>query len=168
MSYSYDLNSINLSDDVDTITISSLDNSVHISGNAMGASTLGGAVGQTYTTNNTSGSGLYWGMNGTGLNPGQVLTTGTSTGWGNLSLAEPNIKGASLSVKGDADFEGEITIKGKNLTDMLEKIEERLAILHPNPELEDKWDELKELGKRYKELEQEIIEKEKVWAILKR
>ena len=51
---------------------------------------------------------------------------------------------------------------------MLEKIDERLAILHPNPELEDRWDELKELGKRYKELEQEIIEKEKVWTILKK
>ena len=51
---------------------------------------------------------------------------------------------------------------------MFDKIEERLEILHPNPELEDRWDELKELGKRYKELEQEIIEKEKVWAILKR
>jgi len=66
----------------------------------------------------------------------------------------------------NADFEGEVTIKGKNLSDMFQKIEERLAILHPNPELEDRWNELKELGKRYKELEQEIIEKEKVWAIL--
>jgi hypothetical protein len=83
-------------------------------------------------------------------------------------LAEPDIKGATLKVNGNADFEGEVTIQGKSLTDMLEKIEERLAILHPNPELEDKWDELKELGKRYKELEQEIIEKEKIWSILKK
>lgn len=115
-------------------------------------------------------SGLYWGLNGTSAgSSGQVLTSnGTHTGWGNISLAEPALNGATLSVKGNADFEGEVTIKGKNLTDMFEKIEERLAILHPNPDLEDKWDELKELGKRYKELEQEIIEKEKVWAILKK
>jgi hypothetical protein len=105
-------------------------------------------------------------MNGTSLSPGQILTTGTSTGW--ITQADPSLKGATLSVKGDADFEGNVTIKGKNLTEMFEKIEERLAILHPNPELEDKWDELKELGKRYKELEAEIIEKEKVWAILKK
>jgi hypothetical protein len=98
-----------------------------------------------------------------------VLTSTTNgTSWGNISLAEPALNGATLSVKGNAEFEGEVTIKGKSLTDMLDKIEERLAILHPNPKLEDKWDELKELGKRYKELEQEIIEKEKVWAILKR
>ena len=83
-------------------------------------------------------------------------------------MANPNLNGATLSVKGNADFEGEVTIKGKNLSDMFQKIEERLAILHPNPELEDRWNELKELGKRYKELEQEIIEKEKVWAILKK
>jgi hypothetical protein len=107
---------------------------------------------------------------GTGLgSSGQVYTT---NGTGNLSWApittDTNLKGASIQVKGDAEFDGEVTIKGKSLTDMFAKIEERLAILHPNPELEDKWDELKELGKRYKELEAEIIEKEQMWAILKR
>jgi hypothetical protein len=126
----------------------------------------------TYTitsTDTTSISpGLYWGMNGTSAMPssGQVLTSnGTSGSW---ITADPSLKGATLSVKGDADFEGEVTLKGKSLTDMFSKIEERLAILHPNPELEDKWDELKDLAKRYKELEAEIIEKEKVWAILKK
>ena len=104
------------------------------------------------TSNNTSSGSLYWGINGTS----------------NTIIAEPSLKGNSLSVKGDANFEGEVTIKGKSLSDMFEKIEERLAILHPNPELEDRWDELKELAKRYKELEQELIEKEKVWAILKK
>jgi hypothetical protein len=151
MSYSYDINSINLSDDtLDTITISS------------------GAVGAS--GNSISGTGLYWGLNGTSaISPAQVYTTsGTSSGWGNITLAEPAINGATLSVKGNADFEGEVKIGGKNIKDMFEKIEERLAILHPNPELEDKWDELKELSKRYKELEAEIIEKEKVWAILKK
>ena len=136
-----------------------------------GAST-GASSSPTYTISNVSGttnvsSGIYWGINSG--SSGQVLTSnGTNTGWANLSLADPDLQGSTLSVKGNAEFEGEVTIKGKSLTEMLDKIEERLAILHPNPELEDKWDELKELGKRYKELEQEIIEKEKVWAILKR
>ena len=109
-------------------------------------------TGGTVTISNNISSGLYWGLNGTS----------------NTIIADPSLKGNSLSVKGNADFEGEVTIKGKSLTDMFEKIEERLAILHPNPELEDKWDELKELGKRYKELEAEIIEKERVWAILQK
>lgn len=119
----------------------------------------------------SSGSSLYWGMNGTSASPssgqsGQILTSnGTSGSW---ITADPNLKGASIQVKGDAEFEGEVRVKGKNLTEMLDKIEERLAILHPNPELEDKWDELKELSKRYKELEAEIIEKEKMWELLKK
>jgi len=117
----------------------------------------------------TVSAGLYWGMNGTSASPssGQVYTSnGTNNSW--ITAADPNLKGASIQVKGDAEFDGEVTIKGKKLSEMFEKIEERLAILHPNPELEDKWDELKELSKRYKELEQEIIEKERVWNILKK
>ena len=128
-------------------TITWATNPVSIIGNT-------GVSGQVYTTNGTGG--LSWGN----LN-------GTTTSWGNITQ-DTNLKGASLQVKGDADFDGDVTIKGKSIIDMFEKIEERLAILHPNPELEDKWDELKELSKRYKELEAEIIEKEKMWAILKR
>ncbi len=119
--------------------------------------------------NNTTNGSLYWGLNGTSGSAGQVYTSnGTNGSWGNITLAEPALNGATLKVNGNADFEGEVTIKGKSLSEMFEKIEERLAILHPNEKLEDKWDELKELGKRYKELEAEIIEKEKVWAILKK
>jgi len=113
-----------------------------------------GSNGQVYTT--TSTGNINWGN----LN-------GTSTSWATLSQ-DPNLSGHSLSVKGTADFEGEVTIKGKSLTKMIEKIEERLAILHPNEKLEEKWDNLRELRKQYMELEAEIIEKEKVWAILKK
>ena len=119
--------------------------------------------GYTITSTDTMSTGLYWATN---TSQNQVLTTnGTNTSW---ITSDPNLKGASIQVKGDAEFDGEVTIKGKNIADMFAKIEERLAILHPNPELEDRWDELKELGKRYKELEAEIIEKERVWAILQK
>jgi hypothetical protein len=121
--------------------------------------------GYTITSTDTMSTGLYWATN---TSQNQVLTSnGSSTGWATIS-ADPNLQGNTLQVKGDAEFDGEVTIKGKNIADMFAKIEERLAILHPNPELEDRWDELKELGKRYKELEAEIIEKEKMWAILKK
>ena len=105
------------------------------------------------------------------IDPGYIFTTNNTTGsswnWGNITT-DPNLQGTSIQIKGDAEFDGEVTIKGKNIADMFAKIEERLAILHPNEKLEDKWDELKELGKRYKELEAEIIEKEKMWNILKK
>ena len=106
----------------------------------------------TVTISNNISGGLYWGLNGTS----------------NTIIADPSLKGNSLSVKGNADFEGEVTIKGKSLTTTLDKIEERLAILHPNPELEDRWKELQSLREAYVELEREIIEKERVWAILKK
>ena len=123
------------------------------------------AGGYTITSTDTS-TGLYWSTNTISQN--QVLTSnGSSTGWTTIS-GDPSLKGATLHVKGDAEFEGEVSIKGKSLTDTFAKIEERLAILHPNEKLEEKWDELKELGKRYKELEAEIIEKEKMWNILKK
>jgi hypothetical protein len=107
----------------------------------------------------------------TSIDPGYIFTTNntsaSSWNWGNITT-DSNLQGASIQIKGDAEFDGEVTIKGKNIADMFAKIEERLAILHPNEKLEEKWDELKELGKRYKELEAEIIEKEKVWNILKK
>lgn len=61
---------------------------------------------------------------------------------------------------------GDIKVGGKSLTEAIEKIEERLAILKPNPELEEKWESLKVLRKQYEELEKEILQKEKMWKIL--
>ena len=52
--------------------------------------------------------------------------------------------------------------------DTLNTINSRLAILQVNPELEERWAELKELGEKYRELEKEIQGKEKVWNILKK
>ena len=78
----------------------------------------------------------------------------TTSGWSN----GPN----DLEVKGD------ITLKGKSLSQTLDKIEQRLAILHPNPELEASWEQLKELGNQYRALEKDLIEKQKIWNILKK
>jgi hypothetical protein len=61
----------------------------------------------------------------------------------------------------------DIVLDGKSLSETLEKIEDRLAILHHNQELEDRWDELKNLANQYRELEQELLEKEKSWNIIK-
>ena len=73
-----------------------------------------------------------------------------------------------LTIKGNAEFDGDIKLKGKSLDETLTRIEQRLAILHVNTRLEKKWKKLKELGDQYRELEAEIIEKEEIWKILKR
>ena len=79
-----------------------------------------------------------------------------------------SIMNSTLEVKGDANFEGDVKIKGNSIVDLIDNIEKRLAILHPNLELEDKWEELKSLGTKYRKLESEILEKEKIWTILKK
>ena len=134
--------------------------------NTMNNTYIGDPLSPKYTIGTTGTSGQVYTSTGTGnLHWGNL--NGTTTSWGTVT-ADPNLQGKTLQVNGDAEFDGEVTIKGKKLSDMFSKIEERLAILHPNEKLEDKWDELKELGKRYKELEAEIIEKEKMWNILKK
>lgn len=62
---------------------------------------------------------------------------------------------------------GDIKLGDKSLSEAIEKIEERLGILRPNPELEDRWEQLKELRKQYMELEKDLLEKEKIMKILK-
>jgi hypothetical protein len=110
----------------------------------------------TYATSAGGGGGVY-------------TTNGTNSPFWNDTISISNITTPNtLQVKGDAEFEGEVKIKGKSLTDTLSKIEERLAILHPNEKLEEKWVKLKELRKQYQELEADILEKEKIVEILKR
>jgi hypothetical protein len=73
-----------------------------------------------------------------------------------------------LSEKGiEVKEGGDIKVSGKSLFEVIEKIEERLGILYPNPELETRWEQLKELRKQYQELEKYLLEKEKMWTILK-
>ena len=116
------------------------------------------------TTMASSPYTITGGLTATG---GSVLTTGSS-GWSDTITASGDMFPNALDVKGDANFGGEVKIKGRSLTDIFEKIEERLAILHPNEVLEDKWEKLKELGRQYREMEADILEKEKIWKILNR
>jgi len=55
----------------------------------------------------------------------------------------------------------------EGLFEWQEQVNKKLAILQPNPELEEQWSELKELRERYVELEKELTEKTKMWDILK-
>lgn len=98
-----------------------------------------------------------------------VLTTNGASGlnWATLSV-DDNLTGATLKVKGDADFDGDIKVQGVSLSKRLDKIEERLGILRPNNDLEGRWEKLKALGEEYRKLEKEILEGEQIWDILKK
>jgi hypothetical protein len=118
---------------------------------------------QVYTTNNTSTLPINSGSSGQFL-----YVTGTSPTWSDTITISNHQNPGTLTVKGNAEFDGDIKLQGKSLNDTLSKIEERLAILHSNEKLEEKWVKLKELRKQYQELEADILEKEKIMEILKR
>lgn len=116
-------------------------------------------TGPSAWTTATGSAGYVMVSNGTG-----------STSWNDtITIAsDPSLTGKTLTVNGDADISGNLKVGGKDIAESLDRIEERLAILRPNEELEEKWDQLRGLRKAYMELEAEIIEKEKVWSILKK
>jgi len=60
---------------------------------------------------------------------------------------------SSLKVKGDAQFDGNITWKGRNLEDLFSSIEKRLAILVPDPEKLEHFESLRKAYEHYKTLE---------------
>jgi hypothetical protein len=109
--------------------------------------------GNVFTAGSSGGAGIYY-------------TTAPANPYADVIIGSNGT--STLRVKGNAEFEGDIKLNGKSLDETLTKIEERLAILHANPKLEEKWEKLKELGKQYRELETDIIEKEKIWSILKK
>jgi hypothetical protein len=112
--------------------------------------------GYTYTLGaGGSHANAVWTTTGTG-------TTGTNFNW---SAVGANIKpGAKISLQGE---DADIDLNGKSMRAWMEKVEERLNILTPNANLEAEWDELRELGERYRELEKQCKEKTEVWKKLK-
>jgi hypothetical protein len=122
------------------------------------------AASSTWPYNSAGGTAGYaWTTNGTG---GYNLGTVISPTWKDDYSASYN--DAKLQVRGDAEFEGDVKIKGKSIAETLDKIEQRLAILHPNEKLESRWEELKKLGDAYRALEKDILEKEQIWETLKK
>lgn len=103
--------------------------------------TVGGTV-PTYTTV-SSGSAYTYSSPYTisGLN-------GTST-WSTNTVDNAN----GITVKGDAEFEGDITVNGKSLNKWMETMEKRLAILVPDPKKLAQFEALQKAYNNYKMLE---------------
>lgn len=143
----------NSSDNLETISISTDDKTSFDLGsyslNSMGASgTI--ATGGYFSTNSSYGN-VTINSNGTGsynypTNP-TIYTT--------------NNTGNTLHVRGPAEFEGDVMVKGRSLEKMFQKIEDRLAILQePSPEKLEKYAALKKAYEHYKTLERLIGEDE--------
>jgi hypothetical protein len=92
--------------------------------------------------------------------PNTVWTTNTAD-W---SIGTGTNQSGALNLQGD---NADIVVNGRSLMDAIDTLEQRLNILVPNPELEAEWDELRELGDRYRELERLCKEKGDMWSKLK-
>lgn len=144
-------------DTLDNMAYSSVDyintpttGSIDLSGlNANGSFTIGGATGSAVGGIYTIGSGT----NGTW--PNTIWSTNTAA---NLTQS------GKISLTGK---EADIEINGESLMKMLAVFKERLGWLQPNPDMEAEWDELRELGERYRELEKKCKEKGEMWNKLK-
>ena len=90
---------------------------------------------------------------------------GTTSTWSDIGITKIQ---STLQVNGNADFDGDVRVKGQSITEAINKINERLNILVPNEKLEKDWSELAELRIRYVELERELLEKQRVFDILKK
>ena len=109
-------------------------------------SLTGGTIGPYIYTTNT-----------TGINSVQP---------GSYSISNTQFEqGGKIVMKGtDADIE----INGKSMSAWMEKVEQRLNILTPNPDMEKDWDDLRRLGERYRKLEKKCQEKSLMWETLKK
>lgn len=91
----------------------------------------------------------------------------TSTIWSSDRLSDTTTTIATRNRLNLQGTDADIVINGVSLRDTLQGIQERLNILTPNPDMEAEWDELRELGQRYRALEKQCQEKSKIWNQLK-
>lgn len=113
----------------------------------------GGGGGGIYSTTGSSNVAYGVGTGGTytintGTSNGTWTTTGTSVPWITTTTTTPGIQ-----VKGNAEFDGDIKVKGKSLNEWMETMEKRLAILVPDPKKLEKFEALQKAYKHYKMLE---------------
>jgi hypothetical protein len=116
---------------------------------AIGATGPTGSYGNV-TINTTAG------FNGTSA--GYIYsTTPSNYNWPAITGATIN-SNPGLHVTSDAAFDGDIKWKGRSLGKLLEKIEDRLAILSPDPAKLEKYEALKKAYDHYKLMEKLIGE----------
>lgn len=131
------------------ITMSTMNGSLDPISINSGTITGGTYSNTVLTTNGTSG--LNW-------------TTGAYT-IGQISPNPMSVDSSgTISLKGD---NADIKINEWSLKESISRIEERLNLLNPNQDLEKEWEDLRSLGKQYRELEQHIKDKMATWERLK-
>ena len=90
--------------------------------------------------------------------------TFTNTNWNTPAPPMAVSQSGQISLSGN---NADIVINGVSLVSKLDAIAERLNILDVNKELEAEWDQLRELGEQYRQLELDLRAKSAMWKTLK-
>ncbi len=105
----------------------------------------------------TGSSGQYLYSTGNSNYSYGNLTINTAAGingtWGAVGSSVMTSSSSGLHVTSDAEFEGDVKIKGVSILETLNKIEKRLSILRPDPEKLAHFESLKKAYEHYKTLE---------------
>ncbi len=121
-------------------------------------------VQQTFTLNSAQNTvSITSPITVTGTSFPNAIWTTTGTGTASPWLTS-NPTGAKIQLDGE---DADITVRGWSLVDAVKRIEERLGLFQPNPELEAEWEELRELGEQYRKLEQYIRDKQATFERLR-
>ena len=94
--------------------------------------------------------------------PVMAISPSEDIGSNNIYSMSHDIDGKMRITGEDADIE----IDGISLRETLYKLQERMAILEPNLELEKEFVELKAIREKYIELERNLLEKKAIWEAL--
>ena len=152
--------SINLEDLEDTLILSSV---------SAPSSSYGGTDTITLGSNHIANGGVTLtspytfttgpGANGAGFCNNSYTISGAGSPWTVQSTASTKIQ---------LDGEGaDVEVNGWSLVAAVKRIEQRLSLFQPNPELEQDWEELRSLGEQYRKLEQHIQDKQATWDRIK-
>lgn len=136
-------------DDLD-ITDLTLSNTVFPSMNTVSLGGTGGSA-SVYTIGINAPSG--------GGGGSYAYTNTWNNTWNNGTYTLANTHPA-IKIQGNADVDGDLTVQGVSVLDTLNKINERLAILVPDPKRLEKYTALKEAYEHYKTLEALCIEQD--------
>lgn len=85
----------------------------------------------------------------------------------NGSITSPWTTTASINTAKVKITESDIEIDGLSLKETMKKLHERMAILIPNPKLEEDFERLQQLREQYETLERELLSKAEMWDTLK-
>jgi hypothetical protein len=121
--------------------------------------TMAGSITGGLTVGNVGtyfGSNVSYGAGGLAWNASNTVTLSPMTTTIN--------SGGTIELKGES---ADVIIDGVSLKATLEALHERLNWMKPATELEAEWDQLRELGDRYRELEKQCREKAQMWTKLK-